>query len=49
MKSENIVCDGCGLPAADLEYLEDEDMFYCPLCGTRTPADQGEDDAEESD
>ena len=35
-----IECDDYAAPDFDLEYIEDEDMYGCPLCCTHTPADQ---------
>ncbi len=34
-----IECEGCGALGDVLEYLPVEGMYYCPLCGTRTPDD----------
>lgn len=36
---DGVDCEGCGLPGAELEYLPDEESFYCPACGHRTSAD----------
>jgi hypothetical protein len=50
MKAEDrepIACDGCDMPESELEYIEDEDSFYCPCCGTRTPAEQCEDEDDD--
>lgn len=41
---EPISCEGCEMPESELEYIEDEHSFYCPFCGTRTPADQCDDE-----
>ena len=34
-----IECEGCGALGDVLEYLPEEGMYYCPLCGVRTPDD----------
>lgn len=47
-ESDLVVCDGCGAPGYTLEYLPDEGMYYCPLCGVRTPDDIDSDASEET-
>ncbi|RFA24366.1 hypothetical protein CAI21_21910 [Alkalilimnicola ehrlichii] len=33
-------CRSCGTPAWAMEYVADDDVFFCGLCGSRTSADQ---------